>query len=103
MATHSSILAGKFHKQRSLAGYSPWGSQRVRHNLATFTHSRILRGGGAGGTGEEPGVSTMESTLLATRSRGIVPCLRFLIPKVYVFQKKERPFLSGFLIFYFAK
>ena len=25
MATHSSILAGKSHGQRSLAGYSPWG------------------------------------------------------------------------------
>ena len=25
MATHSSILAGEFHGQRSLAGYSPWG------------------------------------------------------------------------------
>ena len=25
MATHSSILAGKFHEQRSLVGYSPWG------------------------------------------------------------------------------
>ena len=25
MATHSSILAGKLHGQRSLAGYSPWG------------------------------------------------------------------------------
>ena len=24
-ATHSSILPGKFHGQRSLAGYSPWG------------------------------------------------------------------------------
>ena len=24
MATHSSILAGKSHGQRSLAGYSPW-------------------------------------------------------------------------------
>ena len=24
MATHSSILAGEFHGQRSLAGYSPW-------------------------------------------------------------------------------
>ena len=23
MATHSSILAGEFHRQRSLAGYSP--------------------------------------------------------------------------------
>ena len=25
MATHSSILAGKSHEQRSLEGYSPWG------------------------------------------------------------------------------
>ena len=25
MATHSSILPGKFHGQRSLEGYSPWG------------------------------------------------------------------------------
>ena len=25
MATHSSILPGESHGQRSLAGYSPWG------------------------------------------------------------------------------
>ena len=24
MATHSSILAGEFHGQRSVAGYNPW-------------------------------------------------------------------------------
>ena len=29
MATHSTILDGKFHGQRSLADYSSWGSQRV--------------------------------------------------------------------------
>ena len=34
MATHSSILAGKAHAQRSLQGYSP-KSQRVRHDLET--------------------------------------------------------------------
>ena len=46
MATHSSVLAwrikwqptpvllpGKSHGQRSLAGYSPWGHKRVRHDL----------------------------------------------------------------------
>ena len=27
MATHSSILAGESHGQRSLAGYSLWGQQ----------------------------------------------------------------------------
>ena len=25
MASHSRILAGEFHGQRSLVGYSPWG------------------------------------------------------------------------------
>ena len=29
--THSNILAEKFHEERSLAGYSPWG-RRVRHD-----------------------------------------------------------------------
>ena len=28
MATHSSILAGEFHGQRSLLGYSPWGGKQ---------------------------------------------------------------------------
>ena len=31
MATHFSVLAGKSHRRRSLAGYSPWG-HRVRHD-----------------------------------------------------------------------
>ena len=29
------FLPGKSHGQRSLAGYSPWGPKRVRHDLAT--------------------------------------------------------------------
>ena len=32
MATHSVFLLGKSDGQWSLVGYSPWGSQRVRHN-----------------------------------------------------------------------
>ena len=32
MATHSSILPGESHGQRSLEGYSPWGLQRVGHD-----------------------------------------------------------------------
>ena len=28
MATHYSILAGKSHGPRSLAGYSPWGHKK---------------------------------------------------------------------------
>jgi len=35
MTTHSSSLSRKSHGQKSLAGYSPWGRKRVRHNLAT--------------------------------------------------------------------
>ena len=36
MATHSTILAWKFHGQRNLAGYSPWGLKELdmtEHNL----------------------------------------------------------------------
>ena len=35
MATHSSILAWKIPWTEELASYSPWGSKRVRHDLAT--------------------------------------------------------------------
>ena len=35
VATHSSVLLGKSHGQRSLAGYIPWGHKRVGHYLAT--------------------------------------------------------------------
>ena len=35
MATHSIFLPGKSHGQRSMEGYSPWGLQRVSHDLAT--------------------------------------------------------------------
>ena len=31
-------LPGKFHGQRSLAGYHPWGCERVGHDLATKQH-----------------------------------------------------------------
>ena len=30
------FLPGKSHGQRSLVGYSPWGSERIGHNSATF-------------------------------------------------------------------
>ena len=32
MATHSSIIYGKSHGWRSLAGYRPWDHKRVRYN-----------------------------------------------------------------------
>ena len=35
MATHSGILAWEPHEEKSLAGCSPWGQQRVRHDLVT--------------------------------------------------------------------
>ena len=40
MATHSSILES--HEQRSLEGYSPWGSQRVGHNCVTNTFTSLF-------------------------------------------------------------
>ena len=35
MATHSRVLPGKSHGQRNLAGYSPQGHKRVRHDFVT--------------------------------------------------------------------
>ena len=29
------VLPRKYHEQRGLAGYRPWGHKRVRHNLMT--------------------------------------------------------------------
>ena len=41
MATHSIILAGESHGQRSLAGYSPWGCKEsdMTERLSTAQHS----------------------------------------------------------------
>ena len=40
MVTHSTLLAGKSHRQRNLAGYSPWGC-RVRLRTYTFAFVEI--------------------------------------------------------------
>ena len=40
VATHSSILPGKLHRQRSLAGYSPWGHKKLdTTEWLTHTHT----------------------------------------------------------------
>ena len=36
-----SMLPGKSHRQRSLAGDSPWGCKRVRHNCEATKHTHI--------------------------------------------------------------
>ena len=42
MSTHSRILPGKAHGQRSPVGYSPWGRKSVRHELATKQQWNLL-------------------------------------------------------------
>ena len=45
MATHSSILAGESHGQRSLVGYSPWGGSELGTNEATeLVHTHQVTG-----------------------------------------------------------
>ena len=42
MATHSSILTWRIHRQRSLVGYSPWGcreSKTTQQQMLTMTNS----------------------------------------------------------------
>ena len=41
MATTSVLLPGESHGQRSLVDYSPWGSQKVGHNLATKQKQKL--------------------------------------------------------------
>ena len=43
MATHSSILAWKFHGQGSLTGFSPWGHKEsdMTEQLSACTHTGI--------------------------------------------------------------
>ena len=37
------FLPGKSHGQRSLAGYSPWGCKRIRHDLVTKQQQQHIR------------------------------------------------------------
>ena len=42
MATHSSILSWRFHGQRSLVSYSPWGrKESAMTERLTHTHTHI--------------------------------------------------------------
>ena len=44
MASHSSILAGEFHGQRSLTSYSPWGhkeSDMTEQWTHVYTHKQL--------------------------------------------------------------
>ena len=41
MATHSSILAGESHGQRSLVGYSPWGRKESDMTERLHFHFRF--------------------------------------------------------------
>ena len=42
IARHSSILPGKFHRQRSLVGYSPWGHKESDMTDCELTHILTL-------------------------------------------------------------
>ena len=35
------LMPGKFHGQRSLAGHSPWGRKKVRHDLAITKQKQL--------------------------------------------------------------
>ena len=51
MSTHSSILAGKSHGQRSLEGYNPWGYKTLNTTKRLNPHTQRIRKGGS--VGEE--------------------------------------------------
>ena len=41
MAIHSSVLAGEFHGQSSLVGYSPWGPKELDTTEGEHTSSHL--------------------------------------------------------------
>ena len=41
MTTTPVFLPGKFHGQRNLQGYSPWGVNRVRHDLVLIIKQKL--------------------------------------------------------------
>ena len=43
MAITSIFLAGKFHRQRSMVGYSPWGCKEsdTTEQLSTYAHAHV--------------------------------------------------------------
>ena len=45
MTTHSSILTGEFHEQRSLVGYSPWGHKESDTTERLTLHFHMLSTG----------------------------------------------------------
>ena len=49
------FLPGEFHGQRSLVGYNPWGSQRVRCNWACMHHVNNREGRKKGEGGRKGG------------------------------------------------
>ena len=63
MATHSSILSGKFCGQRSLVGYSPWGCKESDTTETNTSTSKLIFGvlskvGNTGFLGDTLTVST---------------------------------------------
>ena len=43
MATHPSVLAWRFHGQRSLAGYSPWGHKESDTTEVINMHALLTK------------------------------------------------------------
>ena len=82
MATHSSILGGKSHGQRSLGGYSPWGHKELGMTqwLNSSKHTRKLE------------VKSLGSFLL--KSSLIIPFLQ--MPRILIIESSVLSTSSNF-------
>ena len=76
VATHSSILPGKSHGQRSLAGYSPWGPKRAEHNLV----SKQQLSGKRHPQGHQWNLTPFP--FLPTRFLGLLPAMAWMVAPV---------------------
>ena len=84
---------GEFHGLYSQS----MGSQRVGLNLATFTHSRIVRGGGGVGVGEECPLCSRLTWLPGNAESCLIYIFRY--QKCMSFKKRRDFFFHDFLLF----
>ena len=78
------FLPGKFHGQRSLAGYSPWGLQRVRYNLATKQQQEQVRSRERKDLDQAGEVATIFCWWIESKSRHCSAVRKFLFCLKYI-------------------
>ena len=93
MATHSSVLPGKSHGQRSLAGYSPWGCKESDMPEHACMH-KSLYGECGNQEVEDLGLILVLSVLFAILDKSLNPVKAQFLYRMDVLGNKVTGFIS---------